>query len=89
MTLNDVSQAAERINLSLIQTYLEIHRLTHTELQITNPVHILLPVGREREAMSTRCRASDLGNLLVLWDRSIGPQINWLHVRTIRLTWCC
>lgn len=59
------------------------HRLT------LNPVHIPLPVGRERGAMSTRCRASDLGNLLVLWDRSIGPQINWLHVRAIRLTWRC
>lgn len=59
------------------------HRLT------LNPVHIPLPVGRERGAMSTRCGASDLGNLLVLWDRSIGPQINWLHVRAIRLTWRC
>lgn len=39
--------------------------------------------------MSTRCRASDLGNLPVQWDRSIGPQINWLHVRAIRLTWRC
>lgn len=59
------------------------HRLT------LNPVHIPLPVGHERGAMSTRCGASDLGNLLVLWDRSIGPQINWLHVRAIRLTWRC
>lgn len=62
---------------------------TPTHRHTLNPVHILLPVGHEWEAMSTRCRASDLGNLLVLWDRSIGPQINWLHVRTIRLTWCC
>lgn len=39
--------------------------------------------------MSARCRASDLGNLPVLWDRSIGPQINRLRVRAIRLTRRC
>ena len=45
--------------------------------------------GHELEAMSARCKASDLGNLPMLWDRSIGPQINGLHVRSIRLTQRC
>lgn len=46
-------------------------------------IHVLLPVGGQREAMCIQCRASDLGNLPELWDRSIGAQINWLHVRTL------